>query len=68
MFASKHLDDFENVKKAIEKQIEAAHKPNQQVAAPVSEADELAKFAKLRDDGIISPDEFEAKKKAILGL
>ena len=33
-----------------------------------SDADELAKFKKLLDDGIISQDEFEAKKKQLLGL
>ena len=34
----------------------------------VSSADELAKFAKLRDEGTISEDEFQAKKKQLLGL
>jgi hypothetical protein len=33
-----------------------------------SDADELAKFKKLLDDGVISQDEFDAKKKQILGL
>lgn len=33
-----------------------------------SEADELLKFAELRDKGIITSDEFEAKKKQLLGL
>lgn len=37
----------------------------QSVAAP-SVADELAKFAKLRDDGIITADEFEAQKAKLL--
>jgi len=41
-------------------------------AAPViqqsSDADELAKFKKLLDDGVITQDEFNAKKKQILGL
>lgn len=32
-----------------------------------SVADELAKFAKLREQGIISADEFEAQKKKLLG-
>lgn len=34
--------------------------------APMSIADELAKFAKLRDDGIISEEEFEAQKARLL--
>ena len=31
-------------------------------------ADEIRKFKKLADDGIITQDEFEAKKKQLLGL
>jgi len=34
----------------------------------ISEADELKKFADLRDKGIITEEEFNAKKKQILGL
>ncbi len=33
-----------------------------------SEADELRKFKELMDEGIITPEEFAAKKKQILGL
>ncbi len=33
-----------------------------------SSADELAKFAKLRDDGVITEEEFQQKKKQLLGL
>jgi len=45
----------------------------QAVQAPVtiqqsSDADELAKFKKLLDDGVITQDDFNAKKKALLGL
>ena len=39
--------------------------------APAGEADytaELEKLAKLRDEGVISADEFEAKKKQLLGI
>ena len=35
-------------------------------APPASLADELAKLAKLRDDGILSEAEFEAQKKRLL--
>ena len=34
----------------------------------VSAADEIVKFKKLLDDGIISQEEFDAKKKQLLGL
>lgn len=34
----------------------------------ISSADEILKFKKLLDDGIITQEEFEAKKKQLLGL
>lgn len=34
----------------------------------ISEADELRKFSELKDQGIISEEEFNAKKKQILNL
>lgn len=42
-------------------------------AAPVAAAApdytaELEQLARLRDEGVISPDDFEAKKKQILGI
>jgi len=37
-------------------------------AAPLSDADELKKWADLRDSGVISAEDFEAKKKQIIGL
>jgi len=42
-------------------------------AAPASAAggdytQELEKLAKLRDEGVITPEDFEAKKKQLLGL
>ena len=39
-----------------------------QVVNAVSQADELAKFKKLFDDGVLTADEFEKKKAQILGL
>ena len=33
-----------------------------------SDADELEKYAKLRDQGIITEEEFQAKKKILLDL
>lgn len=35
---------------------------------PLSQADELAKWKKLLDDGVITEEEFQSKKKQILGL
>jgi hypothetical protein len=36
--------------------------------AAASPADQLRELASLRDDGIITEEEFEAKKKQLLGL
>ena len=35
---------------------------------PASHADELKKYKELLDSGVISQEEFEAKKKQLLGL
>jgi len=40
---------------------------NQSVRTPASAADELAKFATLRDAGAISDDEYEAQKLRLIG-
>ncbi len=37
-------------------------------AAPADPADELRKLAELRDQGIITPEDFDAKKKQLLGI
>lgn len=37
-------------------------------AKETSEADELIKFKKLLDDGVISQEEFETKKKQLIGI
>ena len=39
-----------------------------QTVSAVSQADELAKFKKLFDDGILTAEEYEKKKNQILGL
>lgn len=52
----------------------AADQPQvaEQPQAPAADTDdqfaELEKLAELRDKGILTPEEFEAKKKQILGL
>ena len=45
-----------------------AGKQENEKTEPVSAADEIRKFKALMDDGIITPEEFEAKKKQLLGL
>lgn len=47
---------------------EARYEPAQvPPAPPASVADELAKLAKLRDGGVLSPEEFDAAKANLLG-
>ena len=55
-------------KYAAEDQQSAAPAPVPAAAAEPDYMAELEQLAKLRDQGILSPEEFEAKKKQILGL
>ena len=51
------------------KQVINYHKPQQaQVVNQVSAADELKKFKELLDMGVITQEEFDAKKKELLGI
>lgn len=57
-------------RQAIEQQTAANNQaPQQAPAQTVSDpTEELAKYAKLRDQGVITEEEFAAKKKQLLGL
>lgn len=69
-FHARQQPAFEPIRAAIEAAIAQQHAPQAAVAAPgaaASIADELAKLAGLRDQGIISPADFEAAKARILG-
>lgn len=59
-------DAIQNIQRVFENARNAVPAPSG--APAVSEADELAKFKKLLDDGVITAAEFEAKKKQILGI
>jgi hypothetical protein len=65
MFYSGSNNQFEEAKQLLEKRILAARSG---VAQPKSDADELEKFASLRDKGVITEEEFQQKKKQILNL
>lgn len=56
---------FEEGKNIIEQKMMAAKSGG---AHHKSEADDLEKFAQLRDKGVITEDEFQQKKKQLLGL
>ena len=63
-------DDYEialKLKSYIEKQIVRIGKPTQNIQQ-LSSADEIVKFKKLLDEGILTQAEFDAKKKLLLGI
>jgi hypothetical protein len=63
-FNRTQLPSFETMRDAIEQAISSRMPPG--APGPVSVADEIQKFAQLRDNGVISPEEFEAKKAQLL--
>lgn len=64
VFTAAEMPQFEKIRDRVN-EILGQHSPS---VAQLSQADELAKFAALRDQGIITADEFDQKKKQILGL
>lgn len=60
----KQAEEFSRLRALVETKIMSAKANN----GPVSAADELEKFAALRDRGIITVEEFQQKKRALLGL
>ncbi|MEI4827993.1 DUF4429 domain-containing protein [Bacillus sp. FJAT-53711] len=66
MFVKKEQHMAEEIKKYIENFL--ANKSNPQVAATTSGADEIIKYKELMDQGIITEEEFQAKKKQLLGI
>jgi len=65
MFYASGNKKFEEAKQLIEQRIAAARSGAGQQR---SDADELAKYAELRDKGTITEEEFQQKKKQLLNL
>ena len=63
MFRATQEAAFQAIRDEIQRRISAPA-----TSAPSSAADEIRKLAELRDQGILTPEEFEAKKKRMLGL
>ncbi|MCA9327568.1 PH domain-containing protein, partial [Candidatus Saccharibacteria bacterium] len=63
------IDEPNKIKQIIEERVNNSTKmsSSETQSAQNSSADELAKYAELKDKGIISQDEFEAKKRQLLG-
>lgn len=64
MFRSGQQDEFLVLRDELQKRMNARQTPSPQP----SDLDQLEKLAALRDKGIITDDEFQQKKKHILGL
>lgn len=60
---------FKEIQETIERAVEKKkNSTNEYKATSVSEADAILKFKQLLDDGILTQEEFEAKKKQLLGV
>lgn len=69
VFNPAYSNDVELIKKLTEKKMGFWNNNQQPIANNTSSnADEIRKFKGLLDDGIISQEEFDAKKKQLLGL
>ncbi len=70
LFRGGHSEQFRKMKALIDEKVKAIRVSRSQsaVAQQASSADELMKFASLMEKGIITREEFEAKKKQLLGL
>ena len=63
-FTRRQEPAFEKIKEAIEEKIRS----NEKVETKTPDLDQLEKLAELKEKGIITEEEFNAKKKQILGL
>lgn len=62
----KNNDDAVKIKDFIEKKISSKNEAPK--ASGTSAADEIKKYKQLMDEGILTQDEFEAKKRELLNL
>ncbi|PEP46834.1 MULTISPECIES: DUF4429 domain-containing protein [Bacillus] len=67
MFNKKQQPNFIKVKALIEQKMDEFHSPAP-THAPADVADQIKKLADLRDSGILTNEEFDAKKKQLLGI
>lgn len=69
-FNRRQQPEFEKLRDIIEERVYArqATEPSTIVQMPSSVADEIEKLAALRDKGILTTEEFEARKKQVLGI
>jgi hypothetical protein len=68
MFTKDNQEDFIEIKNTIEEQVfqfQNQDKKNDKTSLSIND---LEKLAKLKDEGIITEEEFQAKKRQILGI
>lgn len=68
MFTYKYNDLAKEIRAFIEKRIIELRNSNSPVVNQISAADEILKYKKLLDSGIITEEEFNQKKKSLLGI
>lgn len=68
MFTPGKLTEFQNLKSLLDQRRAEIHSTNLTPGTAPSDLDELKKLAELKEMGIVTEDEFEQKKKQLLGL
>jgi hypothetical protein len=68
MFTKDDQEDFIEIKNTIEEQVFQFQNPDKKNDKTSLNIDDLEKLAKLKDEGIITEEEFQAKKRQILGI
>ena len=70
MFKKSQQTEFERLRDKVDRLIASANAPTQTSKSqkPSSDLDELEKLARLKEKGIITEEEFNQKKKQILGI
>jgi Short C-terminal domain/Domain of unknown function (DUF4429) len=68
MFNKKQQLEFQKLKLAIEEKIEELSTSPSSQTPSIDTADQIKKLADLRDSGILTEEEFDAKKKQLLGI
>jgi hypothetical protein len=66
-FEKKDIEQFSNLKNAIESAMESLSSNQAQASSTPSVADEILKFKQLLDQGVLSEQEFQEAKKKLLG-
>lgn len=66
LFTSGQQPEFEAIRDEIQRRLNQRDVPFTSGSASI--ADEIRKLAELRDEGILTPAEFEAKKRQLLGI